>query len=116
MFDDTVYDLGDLPSHEQAVDIACEIVAICDQLHDLRMGKGNRRLGYYEAIQLQADYDLMISHCEELLARLGYELKWGVEEYPVIAPLRSRALELEKIDSDVDIEFSSRDDDIDIAC
>ena len=44
MFDDTMYDLGDLPSHEQAVDIACEIVAICDQLRDLRLGKGNRTL------------------------------------------------------------------------
>ena len=58
----------------------------------------------------------MISHCEESPARLGYELKWGVEKYPVVAPPRSRALELEKIGGNVGIEFSSRDDDFDIAC
>lgn len=113
MFDDTLFELVNSARHDELEDLVCEVMTICDELKACLSGACE--LGYFEACVCQSACELMLDNCRDELARLGFELEWGVEDYPVVSP--ARLFEFTCIPSrDVaSAEFSSCDD-LDIAC
>lgn len=90
MFDDTLFELVNSTKRDELEDLVCEVMTICDGLKAcLSEGCG---LGFFEAVARQSAYELMLDNCREELARLGFELEWGVEDYPVVSPVRSVSL------------------------
>ena len=57
----------------------------------------------------------MLDNCRDELARLGFELEWGVEDYPVVSPARQFEFTCISSRGVASAEFSSRED-LDIAC
>lgn len=113
MFDDTLFELVDSAKRDELEDLVSEVLTICDELKACLSDACE--LGYFEACARQSAYELMLDRCHDELVRLGFELEWGVEDYPVVSPVRSVALARISAHDAVDVEYSSRND-FDIAC
>ena len=113
MFDDTLFKLVNSTKRDELEDIVCEVMTICDELKACLSEECG--LGFFEACARQSAYELMLDNCRDELARLGFELEWGIEDYPVVSPVRSVALTCVPTHDAADVEFSSRND-LDIAC
>lgn len=113
MFNDTLFELVNSARRDELEDLVCEVMTICDELKACLSDA--RGLGYIEACARQSACELMLDNCREELARLGFELEWGAEDYPVASPVHQ--FEFTRIPSRgvASAEFSSRDD-LDIAC
>lgn len=113
MFDGTLFELVNSTKRDELEDIVCEAMTICDEL---KVGLSEERgLGFFEDCARQSAYELMLDNCRDELARLGFELEWGVEDYPVVSPSRSVSLARISAHDAVGVEYSSRND-LDIAC
>ncbi len=113
MFDDTLFELVNSTKRDELEDLVCEVMTICDELKAcLSEGCG---LGFFEAVARQSAHELMLDNCRDELARLGFELEWGVEDYPVVSPVRQFEFTCIPSRAVASAEFSSRDD-LDIAC
>lgn len=113
MFDNTLFELVDSTKRDEFEDLVCEVVAICDELKVCL--SDSCELGFFEACARQSAYELMLDDCRDELARLGFELEWGVEDYPVVSPLRLLEFTCVPTRDVASAEFSSRND-FDIAC
>ncbi len=113
MFDDILFELVNSTKRDELEDLVCEVMAICDELEACLSEEC--RLGFFEACARQSAYELMLDNCRDELARLGFELEWGVEDYPVVSPLRQLEFTCVPEQGIADVEFSSRND-FDIAC
>lgn len=113
MFDDTLFELMNSAKRDELEDLVCEVMTICDELKAcLSEGCG---LGFFEAVARQSAYELMLDNCRDELARLGFELEWGIEDYPAVSPVHSVSLARISAHDVVGVEYSSRND-LDIAC
>ena len=113
MFDDTLFELVNSTKSDELEDLVCEVMTICDELKAcLSEGCG---LGFFEAVARQSAYELMLDNCRDELARLGFELEWGVEDYPVVSPVRQFEFTYIPSRGVASAEVSSCDD-LDIAC
>lgn len=113
MFDDTLFELVNSTKRDELEDLVCEVMTICGELKAcLSEGCG---LGFFEAVARQSAHELMLDNCRDELARLGFELEWGVEDYPVVSPVRQFEFTCIPSRAVASAEFSSRDD-LDIAC
>lgn len=113
MFDDTLFKLVNSTKRNELEDIVCEVMTICDELKACLSEECG--LGFFEACARQSAYELMLDNCRDELARLGFELEWGVAGYPAVSPVRSVALARISAHDAVGVEYSSRND-FDIAC
>ena len=113
MFDDTLFELVDSTKRDELEDLVCEVMTICDELKACLSDECE--LGYFEACVRQSAYELMLDDCRDELARLGFELEWGVEDYPVVSPVRQLEFTCVPTHGVAGAEFSSRSD-FDIAC
>lgn len=113
MFDDTLFELVNFAKRDELEDLVCEIMAICDELKACL--SDTYELGFFEACVRQSACELLLDNCRDELTRLGFELEWGAEDYPVVSPVRSVALTWSPTHDAVGVEFSSRND-FDIAC
>ena len=113
MFDDILFELMDSAKRDELEDLVCEVMTICDELKACLSEECS--LGFFEACARQSAYELMLDNCRDELARLGFELEWGIEDYPVVSPVRSVALTCVPTHDAAGVEFSSRND-LDIAC
>lgn len=113
MFDDTLFELVNSIKRDELEDLVCEVMTICDELKScLSEGCG---LGFFEAVARQSAYELMLDNCRDELARLGFELEWGIEDYPAVSPVRQFEFTYIPSRGVASAEFSSCDD-LDIAC
>lgn len=113
MFDDTLFELVNSTERDELEDLVCEVMTICDELKAcLFEGCG---LGFFEAVARQSAYELMLDNCRDELARLGFELEWGVGDYPMVSPVRQLEFTCIPARDIASAEFSSRDD-FDIVC
>lgn len=113
MFDDTLFELVNSTKRDELEDLVCEIMTICDGLKACL--SDTYELGFFEACTRQSACEPLLDNCRDELARLGFELKWGVEDYPLVSPVRSVALTRIPAHVAVSVEYSSRND-FDIAC
>lgn len=113
MFDDTLFELVNSAKRDELEDLVCEVMTICDELKACLSEECG--LGFFEACARQSAYELMLDNCRDELARLGFELKWGVEDYPLVSPVRQLEFACVPMHGAASAEFSSRDD-FDIAC
>ena len=113
MFGDTLFELVNSTKRDELEDLVCEIMTICDGLKACLSEECG--LGFFEACARQSTYELMLDNCRDELARLGFELEWGAEDYPVVSPVRSVALTWSPTHDAVGVEYSSRNE-FDIAC
>ncbi len=113
MFDDTLFELVNSTKCDELEDLVCEIMTICDELKASLSEECG--LGFFEACVRQSACELMLDNCRDELARLGFELEWGVEDYPVVLPVRQFEFTCIPSRGVASAEFSSRDD-LDIAC
>lgn len=113
MFDDTLFELVNSARHDELEDLVCEVMTICDELKACLSGACE--LGFFEACAGQSVCELMLDNCRDELARLGFELEWGVEDYPVVSPARQFEFTCIPSRDVANAEFSSCDD-LDIAC
>lgn len=113
MIDDTLFELVNSTKRGELEDLVCEVMIICDELKACLSEECG--LGFFEACARQSAYELMLDNCRDELARLGFELEWGVEDYPVISPARQFEFTCGPTRDIASVEFSSRDD-FDIAC
>lgn len=113
MFDDTLFELVNSTKCDELEDLVCEVMTICDGLKACLSDACE--LGYFEACARQSAYELMLDNCRDELVRLGFELEWGVEDYPVVSPVRQFEVTCIPSRGVASAEFSSRDD-LDIAC
>ena len=82
MFDNTMHGQDVLDISEQAEDLICEIMAARDELTGLRAGQTRRETSEWEVCELKTEYELFTQHCHEELARLRFEMQWGIEAEP----------------------------------
>lgn len=113
MFDDTLFELVNSTKRDELEDLVCEVMTICDELKACLSDACE--FGYFETCARQSVYELMLDNCRAELARLGFELEWGVEDYPVVSSVRSVSLARISAHDAVGVEYSSRND-LDIAC
>lgn len=113
MFDNTLFEQVNSTKRDEFEDLVCEVMAICDELKVCL--SDSCELGFFEACARQSAYELMLDDCRDELARLGFELEWGVEDYPVVSPLRQLEFTCVPTRDVASAEFSSRND-FDIAC
>lgn len=113
MFDDILFELVSSAKRDELEDLVCEVMTICDELKVCLSEECE--LGYFEACARQSAYELMLDNCHDELARLGFELEWGVEDYPAVSPVRQLEFACVPSHGVASAEFSSRDD-LDIAC
>lgn len=113
MFDDTLFELVDSTKRDEFEDLICEVMTICDELKACLSEECT--LGFFEVCVRQSAYELMLDNCRDELARLGFELEWGAESYPVVSPVRQLGFTCVPMHGAAGAEFSSRDD-FDIAC
>lgn len=113
MFDDTLFELVNSAKRDELEDLVCEVMTICDELKACLSDACE--LGFFEACARQSACELMLDNCREELARLGFELEWGVEDYPVVSPVRQLGFTCIPSCGVASAEFSGRDD-LDIAC
>lgn len=113
MFDDILFELVNFTKRDELEDLVCEVMTICDELKACFSEECG--LGFFEACARQSAYELMLDNCRDELARLGFELEWGVEDYPVVSPVRQFESTCIPSRGVASAEFSSRDD-LDIAC
>lgn len=113
MFDDTLFELMNSAKRDELEELVCEIMTICDELKACL--SDTYELGFFEACARQSACELLLDNCRDELALLGFELEWGVEDYPVVSPVRSVSLARISAHDAVGVEYSSRND-LDIAC
>ena len=113
MFDDTLFELVNSTKRDELEDLVCEVLTICDELKACLSEECGP--GVFEACARQSAYELMLDNCRDELARLGFELEWGVEDYPVVSQVRQLEFTCVPARDIASAEFSSRDD-FDIAC
>lgn len=113
MFDDTLFELVNSTKREELEDLVCEVMTICDELRACLSEECG--LGFFEACARQSACELMLDNCRDELARLGFELEWGDEDYPMVSPVRQLEFTCVLSHGVASAEFSSRDD-FDIAC
>lgn len=113
MFDDTLFELVNSTKSDELEDLVCEVMTICDELKACLSEECG--LGFFEACARQSAYELILDNCRDELARLGFELEWGVEDYPAASSARQFEFMCIPSRGVASAEFSSRDD-LDIAC
>lgn len=113
MFDDTLFELVNSIKRDELEDLVCEVMTICDELKACL--SDTCELGYFEACARQSACELMLDNYRDELARLGFELEWGVEDYPVVSPVRQFEFTCIPSRGVASAELSSRDD-LDIVC
>ena len=113
MFDDTLFELVNSARCDELEDLVCEVMTICDELKACLSGACE--LGYFEACSRQSACELMVDNCRDELARLGFELEWGAEGYPIVSPVRQLEFACVPSRGVASAEISSHDD-FDIAC
>lgn len=97
-------------------DLVCEVLTICERLLLVRSKAGRREIDFWSACVVESDCELLLGQCCDDLARLGFELRWSVEDYPEAVPLIDFVARDASDRGDADIKPSGRDDDLDIAC
>lgn len=113
MFDDTLFELVNSTKRDELEDLVCEVMTIRDELKACLSEECG--LGFFEACARQSAFELMLDNCRDELARLGFELEWGVERYPMVSPVRQLEFTCVPTHDAASAEFSCRDD-LDIAC
>lgn len=113
MFDDTLFELVNSTRRDELEDLVCEVMTICDELKACLSDACE--FGYFETCARQSAFELMLDNCREELARLGFELEWGVEDYPVVSSVHQLEFTCVPARDIAGADFSSRDD-FDIAC
>lgn len=113
MFDDTLFELVNPARRDELEELVCEVMTLCDELKVCL--SDTSELGYFEACVRQSACELMLDNCRDELARLGFELEWGAEDYPVVSPVRQLEFTCVPSRGVASAEISSHDD-LDIAC